>query len=161
MNKKKTELTDLEWFIYTLLEEETLGTTKSLTQREIYEACKAVGFKVSWNESQNQHNDHCRWLNTAIDHLTSSLETDKIIDHHAYRYFLCTREQAIAKRDVYKLKIQRASKRMKQINTKMKRHDQGKLLSNRGYVIDAKSKAKKYYETYNIIKESENNEATI
>ena len=150
MNKtqKKSKLTSLEWFIYNLLEERTYGNNKSLSQREIYDECRRANFDVKWSETQNQHNDHCRWLNKAIDHINKSLEVDKIVHHHAYRYYVCTFEQAEMLIEFYEKKIVFAAARKKYIKRKLKRHNQGKLLSNQGNPIDEHSKAKPFHETY-------------
>lgn len=147
------KLTPLEWHIYNLLADKTYGTTTRLTQREIYDSCLMAGFDVSWNESQNQHHDHCRWLSTAIERINQSMEVDKLISHHAYRYRLCTEKEAETLLQFYKKKIVAAKTRYKRILKKMKRHNQGKTTTNAGTTF--KKDTKPFHEVFNPVEDDE------
>lgn len=144
-------LTPLDWFVYRLLEERTLGTKNSVSQREIYEACKEAGYGVSWNESQNQHNDHCRWLHDVVEHINFTDEVDHMVGHHCWRYRLLSMEEAANLVIVFNDKEKKARERKVALLEKMKRHGQGKLLSNQGNPIDDDSSAKEFYEAFNEI----------
>ena len=152
---RKKELTPLHWFVYNLLKEKTLGQFDSsgnpvtVSQREIYEACVANGFPVTWTETQNQHNDHCRWLKNIIDELIAHPKPDFMPWHHGYRYYLCTEEQAQVIYDFYDLKIKHASVRRAAVRKKIKRNGQGKLLSAELKPITEKSQAKRFYTSFN------------
>ena len=150
MNSKK-KLTPLEWHIYNLLYDTTYGKTVRLSQREIYESCKSKGFDVTWNESQNQHHDHCRWLSTAVERINQSMEVDKLISHRAYRYHLCTEQEANDLLVFYEKKIIAAKTRYKRIEKKMKRHNQGKTTTNAGTTLTEKHR--QFHEVYNPVEE--------
>jgi len=150
---KKNKLTPLEWHIYRFIEARTYGTGERLTQREIYESCKEAGYDVSWNETQNQHHDHCRWLSTAIERINQSMEVDKLISHRAYRYRLCNESEAEALLSFYEKKIVASKVRYKRLLKKMKRNNQGKTTTNAGTTL--KKDTKPFHEVYNPVEDDE------
>ena len=139
----------IDWFVYRLLEERTLGNKESVTQREIYEACKEAGYDVAWNESQNFHNDHCRWLHDVVDRINYSTEVDKMVGHHCWKYRLLDEKESAALVLVFNSRERKARERKIAILEKMRRNGQGKLLSNQGNPIDEESKAKEFHEAFN------------
>lgn len=145
-NKK---MLPIDWHIYRLLEEKTLGTKDSVSQREIYESCLAAGFKVKWDESQNHHNDHCRWLANSLMRINSSPEVDKTVGHHCWRYRIYSEEEAAALVIAFNKREQKARARKVAILEKMRQNGQGKLLSNQLNEIGEDSKAKLFHESFN------------
>jgi len=148
-------MTPLDWHVYRLLEEKTLGTSNSVTQREIYESCLKAGYRVSWNERQNQHNDHCRWLADVCKRINGSLEVDKMVGHpdHKWRYRLLSMDEAVELAATFEARGKIALARKGAIMAKIKRDGQGKLFSNQGVPITSKRKAKEFYEAFNEILE--------
>lgn len=147
MKEKKPKLTPLHWMVYRYLLENTQDEHTTLSQREIYEYCKEQGQSVTWNEKQNQHNDHCRWLARIVDDLNYSLEVDKIIFQHGYRYRIANEEEATFMVMKYDQRIKLAGKRKSVLVRKMRRDGQGKTVTNRCENIVG-SKAEPFHSTY-------------
>ena len=139
----------IDWFVYRLLEERTLHTKQSVPQREIYEACKNAGYDVTWNETQNQHNDHCRWLHSVCDRINFSDEVDLMVGHRCWRYRLLDASEAACLVMVFNAKEKAAKDRKVALLGKMRRNGQGKLLSNQGVPITDDSTAKRFHEAFN------------
>lgn len=146
-----SKMKPIDWFVYRLLEERTLHTKESVPQREIYEACKNAGYDVTWNETQNQHNDHCRWLHDVVDRINFSIEVDLMVGHRCWRYRLLDANEAARLVMVFNAKEKAAKDRKVALLDKMRRNGQCKLLSNQGKPIDGNSKAKEFYEAFNEI----------
>ena len=140
MTKNKTKLSGLHWFVYRLITEKPYTSKNPISQQEVYDRCKEAGFDVSWTTTQNQHNDHCRWLNKVVEELNDSFEVDKIIHHHAYRYYACTYDEAIELCELRHKRIVLASLRISRIKKKLRRHNQGKLLTNLGNPMTPEAK---------------------
>ena len=149
MKKLKKKMTPLDWAVYNFIKKVTLGNKDSVSQKQIYDAMKEQGNQVTWSDKQNQHNDHCRWLADCVERINMSPEVDHLIIHHAYRYRLATLEEALTLEAQYRNRIVLASKRRMAIVRKIKRHNQGKLLSNKCLPIDENSQAKRFHEAFN------------
>lgn len=139
----------IDWFVYRLLEERTGGNGESVSQRDIYLAAKEAGYKVSWNERQNQHNDHCRWLHDVVERINWSAEVDKMVGHRCWRYRLLDEKEAAMLVAVFNRRERKARERKVAILSKMRLNGQGKLLSNQGNPIDDESLAKEFHEAFN------------
>lgn len=152
-----SKLTPIHWELYRLIEARTKGNELSVPQREIYDLLKSKGYEVSWNESQNQHNDHCRWLWDLIwgeDGINFSPEVDHIIVHDSeYNYRFGSANEVLARWAYYYDKTEKSKKRHYSLLHKIKQDGQGKLLSNQGNPIDDDSLAKLFHETFNRIKQ--------
>ena len=146
-SKTKTKLSRLHWYVYYLITDKPYTSTNPIEQWDIYDHCKQQGFDVTWSVTQNQHNDHCRWLNRIVEDLNNSMEVDKIIHHHGYRYYVCTYEEAELLCDLRHKRIVLASMRISRIRKKIRRHNQGKLLTNRGDSMEG-SQAKPFHEAF-------------
>ena len=140
MDKNKTKLSALHWFVYGLLTNTPYTSTNPISQREIFDKCKEAGFKISWSEEQNHHNDHCRYLNRIIMRLNESMEVDKLIHHHGYRYYVCSYEEALEIIELKRKKIVLAGMRISRVKHKLMRHNQGKLLTNLGNPMTPEAK---------------------
>lgn len=147
-NDKK--LTPIHWALYNLIEDRTLGNDTKVSQREIYENLKAQGYEVSWNESQNQHNDHCRWLYDLTMDILKSPEVDHIIIHDGcYNYSLGSKDELLRKWWFYYQKGKMAFEIMDALKYKFQQDGQGKLLTNQGNELTDETLAKLYHETFN------------
>lgn len=147
---KFEKLTPMHWELYRLIEARTLGTENKVSQAEIYAHMKAKGYDVSWNESQNQHNDHCRWLWDLVDEIKYSLEVDHYITHDDdYNYCLADKDEAMREFGRLYRRHMIAKERMLAMMDKMEQDGQFKLLSNQDNPIDEESLAKLYHETFN------------
>lgn len=144
---KKPKLTPLHWLVYRYLLNNTQDEYTTLSQREIYEYCKEQGQSVTWNENQNQHNDHCRWLTKIVDDINFSLETDKLIYQHGYRYRIANEEEAEFMVMKYEQRIVLASERKWVLKKKMRRDGQGKTVTNRAETMEG-SRAEEFHSTY-------------
>ena len=122
MNSEKKSL---KKFVYDLLVENGHNAKNPLDQREIYQHCKDNGYDVKWHDSQNQHNDHCRWLTKLIDDINNDQSFDKILDHHGYRYYVCEREDALMLIQRRKSRICLAQCRITMLEKKLRRDGQG------------------------------------
>lgn len=143
-------LTPIHWELYRLIEGRTLDTEEKVSQREIYEHLKAKGYDVSWKDSQNQHNDHCRWLWNLIHEINVSMEVDHIIVHDQdYNYCLGSESETLALWWHYYQRSETAKERHVAILAKISQNGQYKLFSNQGKPIDEKSLVKLYHETFN------------
>ena len=147
---KVNKLTPIHWELYRLIEDRTLGTTNTVSQREIYEHLKAKGYEVAWNESQNQHNDHCRWLYDLVYDIKFSLEVDHVIIHDRdYNYSLGDRYEVLREWYSFYEKMNTNKERHLALLDKIKQDGQFKLVTNQGEPITEDSLAKLYHETFN------------
>ena len=144
------KLSTLHWFVYSLIVENNHTSKNPIDQRTIYDFCKRANLKVTWNENPANHNCHARWLTKIVDELNSSMRVDKIIAHHGYRFYFCDYDEANQIVSLMEQKIIMANNRKWALKKKIRRHNQGKLLSNEGNPIDSKSHAKPFYETFLI-----------
>lgn len=147
---KFEKLTPMHWELYRLIEARTLGTENKVSQAEIYAHMKAKGYDVTWNESQNQHDDHCRWLWNLVEEIKYSLEVDHIITHDQdYNYCLGDRDEVLREFGRLKKRKDIADERMSAMLTKIEQDGQFKLTSNKDEPITEESLAKLYHETFN------------
>lgn len=131
-------LTSRQWDLYNLLKSQP---NKWFTQEEI---CKSVdGYTL-----QNRKNDRCPTIREDKIVINESLEVDKIIVMDRYCFKIGTREEYLRERakHVSRLKAQKAQ--IENMDFKYKHNMQGKLLSNRGEIIDEQSRARKFFETF-------------
>ena len=132
MFMKPSEVKRLKGFIYDLLTKTPYTPENPIDQRDLYQACRDAGFDVKWTETQNQHNDHCRWLTKIVDQLACDATFDKVVSHHAYRYYVCDREEAILLLEMRKQRICLAQVRITDLERKIHRNLQGKCTTNAG-----------------------------
>lgn len=156
VENEEDDLTPMEWALYRYLEAKTLGNDEKVSQYEIYRHMRELGYDVTWNDSQNQHNDHCRWLYNLILDINFSLRVDHIIVHDRdYKYRLGSEDETLAYWHSFYEKYETNLGRHVLILEKIKRHGQGELISNAGEPITAESMAKRFHETFNKAKKEE------
>ena len=149
-NMEIQKLTPMHWALYRFIEKRTLGTSETVSQKEVYEHLKNEGYDVTWNESQNQHNDHCRWLWNLVNDIKFSLEVDHVIVHDKdYNYSLGDRYEVLREWWQFRERSRLAKEREVALLGKIKQDGQYKLLSNQGEPITEESLAKLYHETFN------------
>ncbi len=120
---------------YEFVKERTLGNESYVTQKQAWEYMRTRGVAIAWNESQNQHNDHCRVMKSYVDQINTYVRLDKFIfqdvgEDGSYRYRIATKEQAEEIARAYREKAMKALGRMSLVETKMGRDGQGKIVSN-------------------------------
>ncbi len=135
------------WTFYNYVKDRTLGTTLMVSQREIYEYMLTQGFCLTWSETQNQHNDHCRTLKRLLDEINLNARTDKLIYQKGWMYCIANEEQAQAIVDAYHEKALTALHRESVVAQKMNRDGQGKIVNNRDLAM--KPGNEEFHEAYN------------
>ncbi len=144
--KTKEEMKRLRWFVYDLLTKTPYTPENPISQREVYEKCLEAGFDVTYDENQNQHNDHCRWLTKIVDELACDSDFDKVVWHFGYRYFCCDYEEAELLLRLREERIALASVRIRKLRKKVRRHRQGKLTTNTATPVEGTNR--KFHKTF-------------
>ena len=137
----KADAKRLRFFVYDLLTKTPYTPENPIDQRQVYEKCVEAGFDVTWDETQNQHADHCRWLTKIVDELACDSDFDKVVWHMGYRYFACDYEEAELLLRLREERICLASVRIRKLKKKIRRHRQGKILSNTGTPLGKNKKS--------------------
>ena len=142
----KEQAKRLKFFVYDLLTKTPYTPENPIDQREMYERCRDEGFDVSWDESQNQHSDHCRWLTKIVDELACDSDFDKVVWHFGYKYFACDYEEACLLLELREQRIALASVRIRKLKKKIRRHNQGKITTNTA--TDVANTRRKFHTTF-------------
>ena len=148
VSKHQEELDSLlsprQWALWRLVEHNSLVEHRKTTQREIYE--KVSGYE--WNNDEKAH-DHCPAIWSDIAANNQSLEHNKIIISKSFEYWIGTEEETNQfLQDLWKALEPRLT-RYWNYYKKLKRHNQGKLLSNHLEPIDEDSKAEAFFNCFN------------
>ncbi len=145
--EQTAKLSPKAWALYNFLKDRTLGTSLTVTQREIYEYLVENRFQITWSEVQNQHHDHCRGLKDLVDEINFSKDLDKMVYQKDWKYCIANEEQAEEIRENYHVKAMLALERESIIAAKCKRDGQGKLVDNAGNPM--KPGNNEFHEAYN------------
>lgn len=144
---ERTRLSSKAWAFHDYLMDKTLGNSQTVSQKDAYDYLKSKGFDLAWNESQNQHNDHCRGLKDLVDEINFSTEPDKLVYQSDYRYCIANEEQADEIREYYHQKAMLALERESVIAKKCRRDGQGKLVNNAGRELRPENE--EFHDTFN------------
>lgn len=134
--------------LYNFLKGKTLGTDNAVEQYEVYSFLKGKGYEISWNENQNQHNDHCRKLKDLVDEINFNQTVDKFVNvTNGYKYRIANEEEARQIIAGYYSKALLALRRYNLMLAKARRNNQGKLVNNAGNQI--KPQNEQFHEAFN------------
>lgn len=140
----ETKLTSRQWALWRLVEHNSLVENRKTSQREIFE--KVCGY--TWNEEPTAH-DRCPAIWKDVKDNNESLEHDKIIISKNFEYWIGSeRETKQFLAELWKALSPRLSRYWTFVD-KLKRDQQGKLVSNQGNPIDENSLAKQFHECFN------------
>lgn len=154
---ENNKLSTRQWKTYNLIKKNTLEG-KATTQKEIVDNYPYPTYEdgYKWQESNNT-SDHCTTIWSDVEELNFSPEIEKVIIVNKFTYKLAeSREEAEKFAHKYFSAGIKKLKRHWNIIHKIENDGQGKIISAHGDVIDEKSKARRYYETY-LEKELEEN----
>lgn len=131
-------LTSRQWKLYKLLKSEP---NKWFTQKEICEAIKEY-------EYHDRNNDKCPTIREDKLAINQSLEVDKIVVMNKYQFKIGTKEEYLKERVKHVNRLKRQKEQIENMDYKYNLDNQGKLISNKGNVIDEQSKARNFFETF-------------
>ena len=131
-------LTSRQWKLYNLLKSQP---NKWFTQKEICEAIKEYEF-------HDRPNDKCPTIREDKLAINQSLEVDKIVVMDKYQFKIGTKEEYLKERIKHVNRLKRQKEQIESMDYKYKLDNQGKLISNKGAVIDEQSKARNFFETF-------------
>lgn len=136
------KLTPRQWKLHNLL----ASAIVPLTMSEIVEQlpdCYHMG-----KSNGGDHNTNCPALYQDIHAINASTESDKIIVMNNNKFYFATEEEAADYANKLRIRALKAWKKYHDINQKISKDGQGKLISNHGDVITIKSKARMFVESY-------------
>lgn len=140
------KLTTRQWKTYNAIKEATKkGGT--ISRRELY---LLQPKDYVWNDNSKSH-DNCVAIRTDVDAINESEEIEKIVVYDSKGNFKLAENAEEAYDFLYRVYCKVAVekfRKMRLIKQKMSANGQGKLISTKGDVIDEKSKAREYVETY-------------
>lgn len=134
----------------TLYELISKNPTRKFTQREVYEYLKHKGCRISWNETQNQHNDHCRALKDLVDEINFDPACDGFANQTEYIYSLATKEEVDAIVNGYYKRAMTALERYSKTLRKAKRDGQGMIVDN--LLREVPHEEPEFHEAFNRVK---------
>lgn len=143
------KLTTRQWKTYELIKSDSLQGKKT-TQYEIYKNYPIERFKDGyvWNDKKKSH-DNCPAIWADIERINFSEEIEKIVIYKNFEYWLCSSvEEAQEFAKCYLVAALKKLKRHWQVIEKVKKDGQCKLFSTKGDLIDSKSRARNYIESY-------------
>ena len=144
--ESKSLLTPRQWALWRLIEHNSIVEHRKTTQREIYEKLQDYGY--IWNDEETIH-DHCVSIWKDIKDNNESLEHNKIIISKNFEYWIGSEEETKEFiQDLWKALEPRLTRYWNYVK-KLKRHNQGKLLSNKLQPIDDDSVAERFYQCFN------------
>lgn len=135
---KGKKLTSRQWELYNLLKTDP---NKWWTQKEIVDAIPSYKYI-------ERNNDKCSSIREDKIAINASLEVDKIIVMKNYCFKIGNEKEYHEERKKHIVRLKNQKSEIENIDFKYKHHNQGKLLSNQGVVIDEKSKARHFFETF-------------
>ena len=131
-------MTTRQWKLYNLLKTEP---DKWFSQKEIADAVEGYEYK-------ERANDRCPTIRDDKNEINASLEVDKIIVMKNYKFKIGTKEEYLEERKKHVRRLKQQVKIIQDFDFKVNRDGHGKLISNKGEVIDEKSKARRFFETF-------------
>lgn len=131
-------MTTRQWKLYNLLKSEP---DKWFSQKEIADAVEGYEYK-------ERENDRCPTIRDDKNEINASLEVDKIIVMKNYKFKIGTKEEYLEERRKHVRRLKQQVKIIQDFDFKVNRDGHGKLISNKGEVIDEKSKARRFFETF-------------
>ena len=131
-------MTTRQWKLYNLLKTEP---DKWFSQKEIADAIEGYEYK-------ERENDRCPTIRDDKNEINASLEVDKIIVMKNYKFKIGTKEEYLEERKKHVRRLKQQVKIIQDFDFKVNRDGHGKLISNKGEVIDEKSKARRFFETF-------------
>lgn len=134
----KNKMTSRQWSLYHLLKS---NPYKWFTQKEICEAISDYRYK-------ERNNDCCPLIREDKLIINASLEVEKIIVMKNYKFKIATEEEYKEERMKHISRLKKQKEEIENIDFKYKNSGQFKLLSVQGRVIDDKSKARQFFETF-------------
>lgn len=131
-------MTTRQWKLYNLLKSEP---DKWFSQKEIADSIDGYEYK-------ERANDRCSAIREDKNEINASLEVDKIIVMKNYKFKIGTKEEYLEERRKHVRRLKQQVKIIQDFDFKVNRDGHGKLISNKGEVIDEKSKARRFFETF-------------
>ena len=145
-SEEESKLTPKHWALWRLIEHNSLVEHRKTSQREICNELGEYGFV--YDESDKTH-DHCSAIWTIVKDNNESLEHNKIIISKNFEYWIGNEDETNEYlKGLWKALEPRLS-RYWNYYKKLKRHNQGKLLSNQLQPIDEDSKAEAFFNCFN------------
>lgn len=133
-------MTPRQWNLFKLLSE---NPDKWFSQKEIVDALEGYAY-------QNRNNDKCPAIREDKIAINKSQEVDKIVVMKNYKFKIGTEKEILEERKRHLKRLIKQKQEIEDLDYKLGRNNQGKLLSNQGNVIDENSNAKEFHETYLI-----------
>lgn len=131
-------MTERQWSLFRLLNSQP---DKWFTQKEICEQVKGYEFN-------DRPNDKCPSIRTDKLAINASEEVDKIIVMNNYCFKIGTEAEYRLERRKHVLRLKNQKKEIENMDFKYSKDKQGRLLTSGGEIIDEKSKARKFFETF-------------
>ena len=131
-------MTTRQWDLYKYLK---ANTDRWVSQKEIVDNVEGYTY-------HERANDRCPAIRDDKIAINESLETDKLVVMKNYMFKLATREEYLEERAKHIRKLKNQVKQIQDLDYKADRNNFGKLLSNRGDIIDEKSKAKRFFDSF-------------
>ena len=142
----KSMLTPRQWALWRLIEHNSLVEHRKTTQKEI--CYKLSDYGYVYDNSEKAH-DHCVAIWKDIKDNNECLEHNKVIISKNFEYWIGSEEETdLFLQDLWKALEPRLS-RYYRYYKKLKRHNQGKLLSNQLEPITEDSKAERFFNCFN------------
>lgn len=134
----ENKLTSRQWCLYNLLKAEP---NKWFTQKEICEAIPDYNY-------QERNNDRCPNIRSDKIAINASIEVDKIVVMKNYCFKIANEEEFLEERRKHINRLKNQKCEIENMDFKYRNNGQVKLLSNKGDVIDEKSRARNFFETF-------------
>lgn len=134
----KTKLTSRQWKLYNLLKSDP---NKWFTQKEIADAIPDYNYT-------ERKNDKCSSIREDKIAINASIEVEKIIVMKNYCFKIGNEKEYREERRKHISRLKNQKREIENIDYKYQHNNQGKLISNQGAVIDEKSKARHFFETF-------------
>ena len=131
-----------QWQLYNLIKENSLKGVKT-TQLEICNRIDGYDYR-----DRKGTTDKCSAIWNDVRDINLSSETEKVIITHKYTYWIGSEEETEEYLKACWNAIAPALKRYWSLVKKIKSNGQYKLLSTKGDIIDAESKARAYVESF-------------
>ena len=145
-SEQKSSLSPRCWALWRLVEYNSLVEHRKTSQKEICDKLSEYGYVYDNNELVH---DHCSAIWKDIKDNNECLEHNKIIISKNFEYWIGSEEETSQfLKDLWKALEPRLS-RYWNYYKKLKRHNQGKLLSNQLQPIDDDSKAEAFFNCFN------------
>lgn len=137
-NHEEVKMTSRCWNLYNLLKS---NPTKWFTQKEICDAIPEYRYF-------NRKNDNCPTIREDKLIINASHEVDHLVVMKNYCFKIANEQEYLEEYAMHVRRLKNQAKTLDDMKYKYSRNGQMKIISNKGKVIDEKSKARNFFETF-------------